>query len=399
MKKRVLIISHGLEIGGAESSLIGYLDALAKRTDIETELFLYSHRGPLMKYIPKEITLLPESGAYACLATPIKQVIKKGRFLIAAGRALGKFKARRFVKKHAVSSKKSAVALEYSHKYTKCFMPKISDTEYDLAVSFLTPHYFGAEKVKAKCKVAYIHTDYKYLTVDVESELKMWNAYDVIAAVSEAVKNCFTDLFPTLAGKVKVIENINPTELIRKHAEEVYADEMTEEGIKILSIGRFCEQKNFESIPVKMALLKKMGIKAKWYIIGFGDDSLIKKAIIDTKTKNDVILLGKKTNPYPYIKACDIYAQPSRYEGKAVTVLEAQILEKPVIITNYATSSSQLRDGFDGIIAPMDNEGFVDRLAELIDDGDKRAYLSNNCKKSDYSNATAVEMLLDILHD
>ena len=81
---------------------------------------------------------------------------------------------------------------------------------------------------------------------------------------------------------------------------------------------------------------------------------------------DNVIILGKKENPYPYIKACDIYIQPSRYEGKAVTVREAQMLNKPVIITNFLTAKSQLEDGFDGIIVPMDNEKCAEGIISLI---------------------------------
>ena len=76
-----------------------------------------------------------------------------------------------------------------------------------------------------------------------------------------------------------------------------------------------------------------------------------------------VIILGKKNNPYPYMRACDLYVQPSRYEGKAVTVREAQLLGKPVVITNYATSASQLEDGADGVIVPMDNAGCAEGSA------------------------------------
>ena len=171
-----------------------------------------------------------------------------------------------------------------------------------------------------------------------------------------------------MASKVTVIENINPVALIKARADEFEpTDEMPDDGyVKILSVGRFCDAKNFESIPYKISLLKKKGVKAKWYIIGYGDDSLIKASIKNTNTENEVIILGKKANPYPYIKRCDIYAQPSRYEGKAVTVLEAQILEKFVIISNYKTASSQLIDVVNGVIAPMDDEGFVDTLYEFI---------------------------------
>lgn len=395
---RVLFVSHGLELGGAESSLIGYLHALAGKSDVKTDLFLYRHFGEGLRHIPNGVTLLPENAVYACLATPIKSVLKKGHFLTAAGRTVGKLKAKRFNKKHEADSPKSGVALEYSHKYTKRFMPTITDTEYDLAVSFLTPHYFVLEKVRAKKKVAFIHTDYSYITVDTESETAMWGGYDGIAAVSASVAESFTKLFPTLKSKVSVIENINPVGLIRARAEEfVPTDEMPDgHGLKLLSIGRFCEAKNFENIPVKAAVLKKMGLDFVWYIIGYGDDTAIKSAIAENGVQNEVVILGKKENPYPYIKRCDIYAQSSRYEGKAVTVSEAQILEKPVIITNYATAPSQLRDGTDGIIAPMDDESFAKKLYELACDDALRKKLCDNCTGSDYSNEDMANKLLEV---
>ena len=396
--RRVLIVSHALELGGAESSLIGYLHALAKKEDVKTDLFLYRQSGELMKYIPEGINLIPEKQKYACLAVPLKDIVKKGHILIAAGRTIGKYLSKRYVKKHGINRQKSAIALEYSHKYTKAFMPRISDKEYELAISFLTPHYFVTDKVNAKMKLAFIHTDYAYISVDRESERKMWEKYDCIAAVSESVRHSFVKLFPELEKKTTVIENINPTELIKTRAEEfVPKAEMPEDSIKILSIGRFCDAKNFENIPVKAAILKGKGLNFKWYIIGFGDEKPITNAIKATHTENEVIILGKKTNPYPYIKRCDIYAQPSRYEGKAVTVLEAQMLGKPVIITNYTTAPSQLVDGYDGVIAPMDNYGFCDKLYDLINDRKKQIELSNNCKKSDYSNKSQLEKLFNVI--
>ena len=110
-----------------------------------------------------------------------------------------------------------------------------------------------------------------------------------------------------------------------------------------------------------------------------------------------MILLGKRDNPYPYIAGCDLYVQPSRYEGKCVTVREAQILEKSVVITRYATSASQLKDGFDGIIVPMDNAGCAEGIAELLRDPDRMKMLSENCRRGDYSNAAQVEKLMELM--
>lgn len=111
------------------------------------------------------------------------------------------------------------------------------------------------------------------------------------------------------------------------------------------------------------------------------------------------IILGKKVNPYPYIKACDLYIQPSRYEGKCVTVREAQILNKPVVITNYATAGSQLTDGFDGIVVPMDNQGCAEGIIQLLNNKKLMHRLSENTKTVDYTNSKEVEKLYSIIGD
>ena len=79
-----------------------------------------------------------------------------------------------------------------------------------------------------------------------------------------------------------------------------------------------------------------------------------------------VRLLGKKENPYPYMKACDIYVQPSRYEGSPMTVLEAKALGRPVILTAFPTASSVVTDGVDGWIVPMDNAGCAAWIADIL---------------------------------
>ena len=112
-----------------------------------------------------------------------------------------------------------------------------------------------------------------------------------------------------------------------------------------------------------------------------------------------VIILGKRSNPYPYIRACDIYVQPSRYEGKSVTVREAQMLCKPVVVTNYSTASSQIKNGVDGVIVPMDNEGCARGLAEVIMDKVQQERLVNYLKTHDYGNESEVDKIYRIIEE
>ena len=395
--KRILFFSHCLELGGAERALIGLLHSL-DYSEYEVDLFLMRHAGELMGYIPEQVNLLPEIPQYACLAVPIAQVLKSGHFGVALGRFIGKRKAAAYVKQHGL--RENAVSLEYSHKYTRATMPPVGNGVYDLAVSFLTPHYFVAEKVQAKKKAAWIHTDYSRLATDTDSELSMWAGYDHIVGVSEDVAKSFVSVFPSLAGKTTVIENILPEALIREQAKAFSADtEMPADGsIRLLSVGRFSHAKNFDNVPDICARIRAAGLPVRWYLIGYGgEEPLIRQKIAEAGMQEHVVILGKKENPYPYISACDLYVQPSRYEGKAVTVKEAQLLGRPVVITAYPTSSSQLEDGTDGVIVPMDNAGCAENLASLLQDAAELKRLSENCSNRDYSNAEEAKKLTALM--
>ena len=235
--KSILILSHAMELGGAEKSLLGLLNAIDSKK-YQVDLFLMRHEGSLLEDIPENINLLPEIPAYTVLARPLKDVIKERHFILAFGRIVGKIKARSYEKKRNIID--SGVGLEYSHKYTVPYMPKIQKQKvYDMAISFLTPHYFVEQKVRAKKKIAWIHTDYSKVQINVESELKMWKKYDKIVSISDAVTESFLKVFPDLKDKIVVIENILPEQLIYKQMDEFdVSEEMFSEGVKLLSIGR-----------------------------------------------------------------------------------------------------------------------------------------------------------------
>lgn len=391
--KKILIFSHAMEIGGAEKALLGLLETI-DTTEYEVDLFLMRHQGELMKHIPNNINLLPEIIQYACMAVPIREVLRCRQVRVALGRIKGKMTAQRRVKQLGLGE--NDVELEYSHKYTLKAMPLISKKRYDLAISFLTPHYFVAEKVRAEKKIAWIHTDYSVLQVDHASQVKMWNPYDVIASISDQVTESFIHAFPELESKIQLIPNIMPISYMRKLADDfsVEKEMVDDDNVKLLSIGRFCMQKNFDNVPIICKELLKQGLQVRWYLIGFGgDEALIRQKIEETGMQKHVIILGKKENPYPYIKACDIYVQPSRYEGKSVAVREAQVLHKPVVITNYSTAHSQLIDGYDGIIVPMETKSCADGIRTLIKDKGLQLKLIENTKKNDYTNTKEIEKI------
>ncbi|MDE6766832.1 MAG: glycosyltransferase, partial [Eubacterium sp.] len=234
MKKKIFIFSHAMEIGGAERALLGLLDSF-DYSKYDIDLFLMRHSGELMSLIPNNVNILPLNRKYSSLAIPIVSVIKNGNFDIAAGRFIGKLKAQYFNKKMGYSD--SGTELEYSHKYTERYMPMMSDKEYDLAISFLTPHYYVANKVNANKKIAWIHTDYSFIDIDVESELKMWSVYDNVISISDDVTKVFLTKFPSLENRIKLIENILSKSNIKSQSELFNAKGELNGSINLLSIG------------------------------------------------------------------------------------------------------------------------------------------------------------------
>lgn len=419
-----------MEIGGAERALLGLLNAID--TDrVDVDLFINQHTGEFMRLIPQNINLLPEISAYSVIEKPIITAIKKGYIGIALARLVAKFvhkiysiPLRHYVAPPLFFRKKQrrscgdviennslapdsikqerniedASIFNLVAKYITPLLPSLKKYgEYDLAISFLTPHNIVKDKVKAKKKIAWIHTDYATVSIDAKMELPIWGSFKHIVSISPDVTKSFVKVFPILSNKIIEIENILSPSFIKEQSQLFIPNEMQGNFIKLCSIGRFCYQKNFESIPFIAKLLKDKDLKFKWYVIGFGDSSEIIENISKSQTEDNVIILGKKENPYPYIANCDIYVQPSRYEGKSVTVREAQILCKPVVITNYPTASSQVINGVDGIICEMNNESVAEAIYNLALDKKIQLKISSYLSTHDYGNESEVKKIYELL--
>ncbi len=405
MKKRIFISMHYMELGGAEISLIGLLQAIDySRYDVD--LFLHAHRGELMQFIPDEVHLLPEVKEYSMIEKPMVQVLKEGYFRVIFTRLKAKWQFQRYMRRKGITE--SAASFQYIGDAVTPVLPTLEHLgEYDLAISYLNPHNIVRDKVKAKKKICWIHTDYTRIDINVEQELLVWSAYDHVMSISPDVTKTFLQVFPSLKDKIVEMENILSPTFVRSRAEDFDASEELEKygkGIRLLSVGRFCEAKNYDNVPDICRRINSSlstfhsSLPVRWFLIGYGGyEDLIRQKIKETGMDEHVIILGKRSNPYPYMKACDIYVQPSRYEGKSVTVREAQMLFKPVVVTNYTTASSQIQDVVDGRIVPMDNEGCAKGIADFILDKELQQTIVSNLRTHDYGNEREKEKLYKLI--
>lgn len=211
--KRIFIAIQYMELGGAERALLGLLEAL-DTSRFRVDLFVYRHSGDLMPLIPEKVNLLPELPAYRALSRPLKDILTEGRLGIFCARLWAKWRSARFGKSlnglenYAVFDDAAAAAAPFLPSLRKLGM-------YDLAVSFLTPHRIVRDKVLARRKVAWIHTDYSSIGINAERERPVWSSYDRIVSISPEAGKGFLSRFPELEDRLMLMENIVSPRAVR----------------------------------------------------------------------------------------------------------------------------------------------------------------------------------------
>lgn len=400
MKKNIFISIPSLNIGGAETALIGMLQTF-DYTKVSVDLFMYSHEGPFIQFIPKEVNVLPEVPAYAMTYRGNeKTCLKLGLYRLAFRMVMARLRMKFYVLRKRPSNYSAMFSFQ-GNEFTKALPDINPSVKYDLAMSFVDPHSFVLDHVKAKKTIGWIHTDYTNIDINRKLELPVWRRLYKFIAVSDAVGMAFAKVFPEIKDSIFTIENILSKSFVKKQAEEFYPEEYRkyeDNGTAILcSVGRICEAKNYEGIPAIARRMAEMGVKFHWFVVGPGDVTDINRTAKALDVDDLVSFIGARENPQPYIKNCTIYVHPSRREGKSVVVREAQVLCKPVVITNFSTAPSHVEDGKDGIIVAMDNDSIVQGIERLLNDKKLQTSIIEYLKNHDYGNEGEIEKIYNFL--
>jgi len=251
--------------------------------------------------------------------------------------------------------------------------------------------FYMADKVKAKKKIAWLHFDYANPPRDDSIYLPYFMKCDNVVTVSAKVNEALLEKLPQLTDRAVMMENIQDPKQIWDMA--LRGDTFPDEhyvGLRLLTIGRISEQKGFDFIPPVLKRLRDDGYELRWYILGDGDTAS-RNALIESALKYGVadmlILLGTTINPYSYLRDCDIYVMTSRYEGKPITVEEAKIMYKPIMVTNYLSAAEQLDNGRLGEICEISEDGIYEGLKRLIDSPSRRDELTEILGKENFGNA------------
>ena len=397
-RQRILVVNYSMVFGGVEKACLSLLAALPPdRFDVT--LLLVSKTGAYLEQIPswvtvKELALHPDDrhemivGRRAALIQSLKRgkLIRVLRSLIRRAYCMG------CVARPLWRCVEFDAMLDRVH---------FDDTEYDCAISYsdsLVCVAIVAERIDSRRRLVWFHGDFPDQHIRQENYQHYYRKYDRLFAVSSALVDKLNSRIPSLPRPVELFPHIiDPSDYAAKAAAgKGFTDVFT--GLRILSVGRLSEQKGFDLAVEVHARLIRAGYPVRWYVVGGGHaENSLRDAIQSAGVQDSFMLLGQDANPYPYFAQCDIYVQPSRYEGYCLTIAEARAFFKPIVCTDFAGAREQIVDGETGLIVPCEVDAIYQAVKRLLDTSALRQTFSRNLSRSQIGTIEAARRLAAVI--
>ncbi len=379
--KKILFVINTLGRGGAENALVQLLKKLDDK-EYQLDLYVILGQGELIKKIPESVnvlnkdyddsSVLTEEGKKSLKKNILNKIFKRGSF----------FKNFFYMFGNGISMVfKGKIYPDKLLWKTLSDASEVFEDEYDLAVAFIegASTYYVKDHVKAKKKVTFYHTDYSQSGYTRKIDKDAYLYFDKVFAVSEKVKKEFLKVYPECEEKTDIFENILDVAEIREKAESDGGFDDDFDGSRILTLGRLTEAKALDISIEACKILKDRKENIRWYVFGEGElRTQLEELVEKLDLKDCFFLKGVTDNPYVYLKQCDIYAHISKYEGKSVAIREAQVLGKPIIVSDNESNLEQVTDMENALVSKLDPEDVAEKITTLLHDSDLRKKLAGN---------------------
>ena len=341
MKKlKMLVAVDSLMMGGIAKSLAAFVSYCMETCDIDVLVWRSS--------LPEEVRL-PDGVNRICL--PGTESVR------AAYKSYGLFSLDFLVSLFSVFRKKRWLAI-----------PRIKK-KYDIAIAYShvsNLKYYTIDKVKATKKYAfYHHGAYGFQGKTKLFDEEYYPRYDRVFAVSPFAKEILLRTFPDL-DNVSIIPNLIDIESIQESAKAPCPEFPDDQRLKLLTVGRISPEKEPLSIVEAAKELMAKGIDFIWIVVGEGPLSeALHKAITESDLTGKVLLVGNQSNPYRFMSRCDCYVQFSRFEADSLTVKEAAVFSKPMVLSDIPQFRSS-KKVYNDIILYRACDSFADILLEAV---------------------------------
>lgn len=370
-----------LQSGGVSKSIVNLLNVM-DRTTYDVHLLLLDRVGDILSpYLPSDITVHVNreiENLHRGLRG-VRALLFTGHLLLAFGSLLRMLM--------------SKISRAWAGRWLAYLMPRFTDLTFDLIIDYGGQQqlYYMVDKLDGKKKITFFHNDYSKWPYYYAADRLYYPKVDQILSISQTCVDVLKAYFPDCKDKISVMQNISSPVLITKQANETV--DLPIAPLLLVSLGHIMRRKGTDFSIDAAKILQKKGVEFKWMLVGKVVEKDLIRRIEQEGLADRFVVLGIRSNPYPYIKAADIYVHPARFEGKSIALDEAKILCKPIIVTNFSTVNDQFEDRVNASICEMNGDALADAIIELAANKELRqsyvAYLNAHI----VDNSSEVEKL------
>ena len=341
--KKIVFGITSLTIGGAERVLVDIANKLCNKYDI-TIFTLYAN-GELEKELNRKIKLESLYNAEYKNLSKLQKIKISLRILF----------------------------------FKKSIYTKYINGKYETEIAFLEGPITRIFSIKNRAmqKIAWIHNDITKVfgkgfkaTLKKKMDKTIYEKYNKLVFVSEDNLKKFENVYKLDAEKLVIENYLDEDRIFKLVSINFDKTEFTGDQLNFVMVSRLVSQKGIDRLIKVHYDLIRNGINHKIYIIGDGPErKKLGDLIQQYKVKKTFILLGQKENPYPYIKATDVFALLSYFEGYPMVLKEAKILKKPIIITDTA-AREVLTEYEPKLIVDNTEEGIYKGIEKIVNNKD-----------------------------
>ncbi len=382
--KKVLFVVDEKQMGGVSV----LLEDILKRINLSKymiDILVLHNNGDYLTNLPKQVKIFYGTPFFDVVDLSIKEVLRTKNVKTILKKIYLIFLMKTSLIKNKIKKERT----------------KIIKDKYDVEIAFKDGFcaLFTAYGESTK-KYHWLHTDYEMY--DCTAKYKKLFActfkyFDKIIGISKAVVEKFKVKYPDT--DCQVIYNLIDVEKIKNMA--LMDNPKFDEKINFISVGRFHNMKGYDRlIDVFHKLNEENKLdNVKLRLIGDGPDfAIVKSKVEQFNLQEKIELLGRMKNPFPYVKNSDMFFMCSRYEPFGLVILEALILNIPVISTKVASIDEIMSEKY-GIIVENDFKGLYEGTLKIIENPELIESYKKNLSDYNYDTNLIIKEIENLLDE
>ncbi len=343
MKKRILHIITGLEVGGAETNLSRLIPSLEKT--FENRICCLIGRGPMGKI-------------FADKNIPVYYLDINNVFDFFNPFVVLKFR-----------------------KIIKEFKPDIIATYLIHSDLFgrIWGRFFGVKKIICNHRGSLLQWEWLSFLDKITSFLVTKYVFQTLSAKKEISRRL--NIEPKKTTVIPNVINLEDFEFEIDNSKKSKELGIPEENLNIVSVSNLRKGKGHKYLLGAFDRVYRQGHEnMNLLIVGDGDQRpILEKQAKICESGDHIYFLGRRSDVLEILKICDIFVLPTFAEGMSNAIMEAMASKLAVITTDIDVNKDLIKNNYSGILVPVKNSDVIaENITKLLKNPEERTRLGEN---------------------